>query len=125
MFGEVISEVVGAFAPVDEKLSLGDTVADPIKTHIHCFGSTLFDGVVADAGGAGVVRLDGSSGLRVAHVGEGGAEHGGFLTVLEERTEFSFGGGGEDGGHDGGVDVDGTVGRWRSGGGRGSSIGIS
>ena len=67
MFREVICEVFGAFSPVDEKLALFDAISDPIKSHVHCFGTTLFDGLVADAGCAGVVGLNGSGGLRVTH----------------------------------------------------------
>ena len=65
MFGEVVSEVVGTAPPVHEELPLFDTIFDPVKTHIHGFGSSLFHGAVCDAGGTGVVCLDGSGGLWV------------------------------------------------------------
>ena len=113
MFREVICEVFGAFSPVDEKLALFDAISDPIKSHVHCFGTSLFNGLVADAGCAGVVGLDGSGGLRMTHVFEGGAKHGNFLAIVEQCCEFSFGGGGEDGDHDGGVDVDDAIWWWR------------
>ena len=96
---------------MDEKLALFDAISDPIKSHVHCFGTTLFDGLVADAGCTGVVGLNGSGGLRVTHVFEGGAKHSSFLAIVEQCCEFSFGGGGEYGDHDGGVNVDGAV--WR------------
>jgi hypothetical protein len=37
MFGEIVGAVCLAFAPVDLKLALADTVADPIKPHIDRF----------------------------------------------------------------------------------------
>ena len=113
MFGEVICEIFGAFSPVDEKMPLFDAITDPIKSHVHGLGASLFDGVVANAGGACVVSLDGSGRLWMAHFFKGGAEHGCFFAVEEEGCEFSFGGGGKDGRHDARVDVDGAIAWWR------------
>ena len=83
MFRKVVGEIVRAFSTVDEKLALANSVTNPIKTHIHCFGASLFYGVVCDAGGAGVVGLDGGCCLRVSHVAERVAEHGDLLSVKE------------------------------------------
>ena len=113
MFRVVVCHVFGAFAPVDEKVSLLDAISDPIKTHIHGFGAALFDGVVADAGGTSVVGLNWSGWLRMAHVFEDGAEHCGFFAIVEQGGKFSFGSGREDWDEDRGVDVDGSVGRRR------------
>lgn len=109
MLRKIIGEIVCAFAPVDQEMALAHPVADPVKTHIHGFGATLFDGVVCDTGGAGIVGLDGGCRLWMSHVAEGVAEHGGLFSIEEEGTKFGLGGRGEDGGHDGGVDVDGAV----------------
>ena len=46
VLGEVVSEVVAAFAPMDDVLVLGDAVFDPIKPHVHGFGLALLDGVI-------------------------------------------------------------------------------
>ena len=67
MLGEVISKVVGPSLPMDDKLVLGDAVADPIEAHVDSFGSALFDGVVGYALGTFIVGDDGSGRLRVAH----------------------------------------------------------
>jgi hypothetical protein len=56
MFGELISLVENAFSPVDDKLVLMSTVANPIKLHVNCFGSFLLDGVVDDARGSSSER---------------------------------------------------------------------
>jgi len=79
----VVGEVVVAFAPVDKEVALADAVSNPIEPHVHGFRAALFDGVVTDAGGTCVVGLDGSGWLRMTHVGQNGAEHGGLFAVVE------------------------------------------
>lgn len=83
MFGVVVGKVFVALAPVDKEVALTDAVSYPIETHVHGLGAALFDGVVADAGGAGVVGLDGSGWLWVMHVFEDGSEHGCLLGIVE------------------------------------------
>ena len=112
VFCEVVCKVFGSFSPVDKELSLFDAISDPVKTHVHGLGATLFDRFVADAGGACIIGLDWCGWLGMAHVFQGGAQHGRFLAVVEQGGEFSFGGGREDWDKDGGVDVDGPIG-WR------------
>ena len=46
MLGEVVREVVAAFAPMDDVLVLGDAVLEPIKIHVHGFGAALLDCVI-------------------------------------------------------------------------------
>ncbi len=58
MFGKVVGLVGDTAAPVDNELALADAVTDSIKTHVHGFGSFLFDRVVGDAGGSAVVGDD-------------------------------------------------------------------
>ena len=114
MCSEVVSQIVSVTAPVDRELVVGDAVFDPVEAHVNGFGRTLFDSVVGDAGGAGIVSLDGSGWLGMAHLGEGGAEPGTIFGIIEEGAKFSFGGGGHNSLDDGAVDVDGAVERWRS-----------
>jgi len=66
MLGEVVSEVVPAFAPMDHVLVLGDAGLDPIKTHVHGFGAALLDGVIDDAQCARIVSLYWRGSLRVS-----------------------------------------------------------
>ena len=82
----------------------------------------MFYSAVGDTGGAGVVGLDRGGRLWVAHVFECGAEHGGFFSIEKESAKFRLGGGGENDGHDGGMDMNGAVewrrsvgGQWRGG----------
>jgi hypothetical protein len=74
MLGKVVGTVRLAFAPVNLKLALADTIADPVKSHINCFGSFLFDGVSGDAAGSVVVGGHGRCGLLVPHFFKGNAE---------------------------------------------------
>jgi hypothetical protein len=66
-----VGKVVGAFAPVDGILALGYVIFDPVKSHVHDFGSLMFDGVVGNARGACIVGLNWCCLLGVAHFVEG------------------------------------------------------
>jgi hypothetical protein len=50
----MLCEVVGVFVlaafPVDLELILVGSITNPIKLHVHCCGTTLFEGVVDDVG---------------------------------------------------------------------------
>ncbi len=56
--GERIRFVLFARAPIHVVLALAHAVADPIESHVDCFGAFLFDGVVGNAGGGAIVSLD-------------------------------------------------------------------
>jgi hypothetical protein len=73
MLGEVIGSIVEAFAPVNEELTSFDAIFYPVKVHVNCFGSMLFDIVVGDTGGNGIAGLDWGSQLWVAHFSESSA----------------------------------------------------
>ncbi len=83
LFSEVIGEITGAWGPIDVELALLDLIADPIKSHIHRFGSDLLDGVVDDSKSSGVIGLDGRGRLWMPHFDAGSAEWNGFLGVEE------------------------------------------
>ena len=113
MLGEVISQIVTAFAPVDVELALDRTVLEPIKAHVDVFGAALFDGVIDDSGGTTVVNLEGCRWLRMAHFGQDDTEGNAFAGIEETGAQFGFGDGGEDDVEDGTENVDGSIhGRW-------------
>ena len=91
MFGVVISKVLDARFPMYVELVLSNTVTDPVKTHINCFRPALFDGIVDDTGGAGIVDLNRSCGLGPAEFEEGGANGTSILGIVEAGANFSFG----------------------------------
>eukprot|EP00980_Cylindrotheca_fusiformis_P000015 scaffold5_cov98-Cylindrotheca_fusiformis.AAC.2 len=68
VLGEVIGKVGAAGFPKHVELSLGDAVADPVVAHVDVASLVLFDGVVGDTRGGGVVSLDGRGWLRMVHV---------------------------------------------------------
>ena len=96
MFGEVVGLVEAAFLPIDVKLSLANAVADPIKAHVNCLGSLLFDGVIGNACGSAIVHLDGHWGLQMVQFNESCLEGVGFFAVVEEGSKFSLRGAGND-----------------------------
>ena len=96
VFCEVITVVIFSRCPKHSELALADTVTNPVKAHVNCFGSFLFDCVVDDAFGTSVVGLDRSGGLFVAEELQCVADHAGILGVVEEGSDFCFGGRGHD-----------------------------
>ena len=65
MIGLIVAKVGDAGLPVDEELTLACSVTYPIKANVNRFRSFLFDGVVGEAIGGGVVHLDWRGRLRV------------------------------------------------------------
>ena len=112
MFSEIISFVQNASSPINVELALADAVANPIKAHVECFGSFLFDRVVGDSRGGTVVGLNGSGRLGMTKFFETHADRACFFAVVEEGSKLSFGGTGNDFAQDLAEDVDGTVGGW-------------
>ena len=77
---EIVGSVSAAPFPIDMELALPDSIFNPIKSHVHGFGSFLFDGFVGDAVRDLVVGDHWSGWLRMSKFGEGDAfaiKHGG------------------------------------------------
>jgi hypothetical protein len=49
MLGKVVGEIVFTGTPMDDELTLLDSIADPVETHVNCFGSALLDCLVGNA----------------------------------------------------------------------------
>jgi hypothetical protein len=92
MFGKVVGTVCLSFAPVNLKLALADTIADPVEAHVDRFGSFLLDGVSGNATGSVVVGGHWCCRLWVPHFFKGNAKWTRFFAIVEESTEFGFGG---------------------------------
>ena len=90
VFGEVVAEVVFAGLPMDSKLALADAIADPVEAHVDGLGAALFDGVIEDARGTGIVDLDGCDRLWPAHFAEHRADGTCFLGIVDTGTDFCF-----------------------------------
>jgi hypothetical protein len=71
MLGEVISKVIGALTPVHTEVSLGDSVFEPVETHINGLRVTLFDSVIENTCSTCIVSLYGSGRLGMSHVDKG------------------------------------------------------
>ena len=90
MFGRIICQIVLCTFPVDVELLLALSIPNPIKTHVHCFGSALNDSVSKYSYGAFVVELERSGALRVAHFGECCAHRDGVFSVDEAGAGFGL-----------------------------------
>lgn len=58
MFGEIIIQVLGALAPVDNKLQLTDPILDPREWDIHGFGIALAQVALGNPSGAQIAGLN-------------------------------------------------------------------
>jgi hypothetical protein len=77
--------------PVDEELTLLDSILYPIEAHVHGFGALLFDGAVGKYGGSRVVGLHGCGRLGMSEFDESVAKGNGVMSVEEECANFGFG----------------------------------
>lgn len=91
VLAKVVCEVGCPWLPVHVEHALINAVSEPVKSHIDCFRSLLFDGVVQDTLRALVIRLDRCSGLWVAEEDEGLAEWTRILCVVKGSSHLSFG----------------------------------
>jgi hypothetical protein len=83
MLCKVVCLVGGSVPPVDVKLSLADLVTDPVVSHIHGFGSFLFNHVIGDAGGGTVVGNHWGWRLWVAKLGKRDLFGNGFFAIVK------------------------------------------
>jgi hypothetical protein len=105
MLGEVVGLIGFSGFPVENELSLFDSVADPVETYVHGNGSAMLDSVVGYAFCAFVVCLDGCGRLWMIEFFEGNADTAGILRKVEQGNEFGFSCGGHDMLDDDNVDV--------------------
>ena len=119
MLCKVIPPVVFTSFPVDVKLPLFHSVSDPIKSHINCFGSSLFDLVIDYTFSAGIVSLNWGGRLWMSEEVKSVAEGAGILCIMEEGSNFSFCGGGHNIVENGADNVNSSIDWWQWG------IGIS
>jgi hypothetical protein len=58
VLSEVVGQVLGTRAPVNEEVTVFDVVTDPTKAHIDSLGSPLANGGVDDTSGGGIIGLE-------------------------------------------------------------------
>ena len=83
VFGWIVSKVVEPWFPVDIKHTLADAVAQPVESHVHCFGTFLFDCFVDDTGCCAVVSFHWGGRLRMSHFNQALSEGDSFSSVQE------------------------------------------
>ena len=67
MFGDIVAEVLHTWVPVYAYIFVAYLVDDPEVTHFHGSGALAFDGAISDANGCGIVTVNGSGQLGMAH----------------------------------------------------------
>ena len=68
MLCPIVSVIELAWTPVKAELLLCFSIAEPMESHIHCFGSFGCDFTIDDCVCHGIICLDGSGWLLVAHL---------------------------------------------------------
>ena len=66
MLSRIVSKVRVSRSSEDKRFFLTNAILDPVKVHIHCFGSFNLDGGIGEASGGGIIRLNGGRWLGVA-----------------------------------------------------------
>jgi hypothetical protein len=88
---KIITVIIFALLPVDVELSLGNSVLDPIKTHIHCLGSLYFGALIRETICCRIVGCDsGRFRLFSAQFFQDLSDVCCFLPVMEEGSNFGF-----------------------------------
>ena len=90
MLGEIIGLVDAAFAPINEKLSLSNAIANPIEAHVDGFGASLLDGIVSDTTCSAIVGLDGRCRLDMSQFFECNPHGTNFFGVMKNAGNFGF-----------------------------------
>ena len=84
MLGIIIGFVCLTGLPINHEFSLADLVSDPEEAHVHGFGALLFDGIVGNASGCGIVSYNWSGILGMAKFFESDAFGDGVLAIDKE-----------------------------------------
>ncbi len=86
----VVCKILFPGESFDVKFPLGDRICDTKESHFHCPGTLPFEGIVGYANGRGIVAIDGSGGLRVAHFFEFKLKGSSLFAIEEEGAKFGF-----------------------------------
>ncbi len=88
--GEEVSEIVGSLLPCNDKVTLVNAVAQPVKSHVDGLGSLGLYRVVGHAHGTFIVAKDESGWLGVAENMKNGADPFADLGIDECGTILGF-----------------------------------
>ena len=89
-FCEIISQVELTRLPKHEKLSLRDSVAQPVETHVHGLQSFLFHGIICDSRGGLVICDERRGGLGMTEFRKRDNEGNGLSGVKVSRPHFGL-----------------------------------
>ena len=96
MFGVVVPKVVISRFEVDEKLTLGSTIDNPMVSHVDSLGAFDLDLFVGEAKCCRVVDLDGSRRLDMPEFFEGDHYRDSLRSIYVGACYFCFGSGAND-----------------------------
>lgn len=82
MFGVVVGKVGGTLAPVHMKLTLANSITEPIVSHVHGFRASLLDGIIGNSACCAVVGYNRGGWLGMPKFSECDAFWCSFLTIV-------------------------------------------
>jgi len=85
MLNEGISFVGGTWLPKDVILALANEIMNPIKLHVNGFGPFLFDVIVGNSSGCGIVGLNRSGRLWMSKFLKGNAQWASMFGIEEQH----------------------------------------
>ena len=91
-FSKEIGPVVHAGSPNDDEVSLSDSIADRVETHVDALGALDLERVIGEPDGAFVIASYDCGQLRVAECGENRASPFRVLSIDKEIAIFRFSG---------------------------------
>jgi len=109
MLSEVICMIGVSGLPENVKLSLSYLVSDPIKLHVNCLGSFLFECVIGNSTSCAVVCLQWCGQLWMSKFFQCNAERTCMLGIEKKCSQFSFSCTGHHIAHDLAEDVYGSI----------------
>ena len=91
MFVKIISIVILPFVPVDSEFVVCAFIAQPVPSHVPCFGPALLDVSMNKAVGGGIISLDWGGLLWMTKSTEGNLANNGFLGIAVDAAGLCFG----------------------------------
>ena len=115
MIDELVTKFSAARFPIQEEFILAFLILDPIEAHVNIFGAFLFNGVIGETFGSGVVVANRSWWVGMPQFSQGCTDGDGPFPIDKVGSGFGLSRVGHDVAHDIGDGGDGSAEVWAGG----------